>query len=134
MNANRLTMIATVIAATSIVVGCTRAVVYKENDVPLVAGKVEPNGPPSHAPAHGYRLKHARDGVELMYDADIDVYVVVGYEDCWYTAGQYFRLGDHRWEWSVNVEGPWKVVAHESDVPPGLRHPHGHGRKVARNK
>jgi hypothetical protein len=30
------------------------------------------NGPPSHAPAHGYRHKNRAKGVELVYDSGCD--------------------------------------------------------------
>lgn len=30
------------------------------------------NGPPSHAPAHGYRNKHRAKSVELVYDSGRD--------------------------------------------------------------
>ena len=30
------------------------------------------NGPPQHAPAHGYRHKHRAKGVELVYDSECD--------------------------------------------------------------
>ena len=130
MNVTRILMIATIAAAASAFVGCTRTVVYKERDPDVVVVTDAP-GPPPHAPAHGYRLKHAHDNVELVYDSDVDVYVVVGYENCYFSAGQYFRFVASTWEWSVGVEGPWKVVVHESDVPPGLCHRHGkgHGKK-----
>jgi hypothetical protein len=132
MNTTRLWLL-TVVAATTALVGCTRTVVYHERDPkPVVVKDVEP-GPPPHAPAHGYRHKHAGDGVILVYDTDIDVYVVNGHRDCYYSAGQYFRLAEASWEWSVNIEGPWKVVAHSSDLPPGLRH-HKHGKAGKEHK
>jgi hypothetical protein len=82
-------------------------------------------GPPPHAPAHGYRRTH--QGHDLMYDSDLGVYVVVGLSNVWFLDGSYFRLADERWELSVGANGPWRVAA-ISAVPARLvekRHPHG---------
>jgi hypothetical protein len=130
MNATRVVLIVSVaVAACSL--GCAKkTVVYQERDPDVVVVDGHP-GPPPHAPAHGYRMKTAHEGVELVYDADIDVYVVTGHTNCYFSAGQYFRFQMSTWEWSVSVEGPWKVVSSDSDLPPGLRHKHGkgHGKK-----
>jgi hypothetical protein len=134
MFASRFALFATVVAAAGLTSACTRTVVYQERDAkPVVVS--DKNGPPPHAPAHGYRHRHARDDVTLVYDADLDVYVVTGYEACYFSAGQYFRDTGTAWEWSVSIEGPWKVVEHNSDVPPGLRHRgHKHGRDKGKTK
>ncbi len=83
-------------------------------------------GPPAHAPAHGYRHNH--HGQELVFDRDLDVYVVIGVRDVWFLDGTYFRISsDGRWEISVGVEGPWRSAV-GSTVPVRLqerRHPHG---------
>ena len=47
-------------------------------------------GPPPHAPAHGYRHKHEH-GVELVFDSQLGVYVVVGWKDHFFSAGRYYR-------------------------------------------
>ena len=136
MNATRVTLIVLVaVAACSL--GCAKkTVVYQERDrnVPPVVDNHP--GPPPHAPAHGYRMKHAHDGVELVYDADIDVYIVTGFTNCYYSAGQYFRFEAGTWEWSASVEGVWKGVSSSNDLPPGLRHKHGngHGKKKGHSK
>jgi hypothetical protein len=116
-------------------VGCSRTVVYKQGQDPdvVVVEKKRPvtiddrNGPPSHAPAHGYRRKHSgKDGsVILIYDRRLQVYVVESSPDCYYSAGQYFRKGDTGWQWSVELSGPWHSVEMSSDIPPGLRRNHG---------
>ena len=49
------------------------------------------NGPPPHAPAHGYRHKH-QHGVELVYSSELGVYVVVGFPNHYFSEGHYFRL------------------------------------------
>ena len=81
----------------------------------------EKGGPPDHAPAHGYRDKQGNQNVVLEYDARLDVYVVSGYDDCYYTAGQFYRKVQGAWEWSVCIDGPWRAVSHRNDLPPGLR-------------
>ena len=48
-------------------------------------------GPPSHAPAHGYRHKHAHHGVELVFDSAFGVYGVVGMSDHFFHAGHFYR-------------------------------------------
>jgi len=126
MNISRAMFLAAVVAAV-LTPACTRTVVYQERNPKPVVVTDEHHGPPPHAPANGYRYKHSKDNVTLVYDAGIDVYVVSGYKDCYYSAGQYFRLVKSSWEWSVTIEGQWKVVSHSSDVPSGLRHKHGHG-------
>ena len=83
-------------------------------------------GPPPHAPAHGYRAKHA--GGDLVYDERLGVYVVVGHPQLWYLDGSYFRIAGERWEIAAGVAGPWRVARVEL-VPVRLvesrRHPHG---------
>jgi len=76
-------------------------------------------GPPPHAPAHGYRHKY--HGVELVYDSDRGVYVVVELDNHFYFKGHFYRhrRGD-QWEIGVHVNGPWEVVA-EKSLPKGLR-------------
>ncbi|HET6347850.1 MAG TPA: hypothetical protein VFH88_02085 [Candidatus Krumholzibacteria bacterium] len=118
--------LAVVLAAAGLSAACTRAVVYKDHEPGPVVVHEDEHGPPAHAPANGYRRNHEERG-KLDYDSHLGVYVVVGYDNCYYSAGQYFRFISDRWEWSVSIEGEWKVVARVSDVPPGLRTKHGHG-------
>jgi hypothetical protein len=135
MNATRVSLIVT-LAIVASTLGCSKkVVVYQERDPDVVVVDGKP-GPPPHAPAHGYRMKHAHDGVELVYDSGIDVYVVTGFRNCYYSAGQYFRLEASFWEWSASVDGPWKALSSDSDLPPGLRHKHGkgHGKKKGHDK
>ena len=135
MNATPVVLITSFAIAVGTLACAKKTVVYQERDrnVPVVT---DHPGPPPHAPAHGYRMKHAHDGVELVYDADIDVYVVTGITNCYYSAGQYFRFEAGTWEWSASIDGSWKVVSSASDLPPGLRHKHGkgHGKKKGHNK
>jgi hypothetical protein len=78
------------------------------------------HGPPPHAPAHGYRHKHG-DGAELVYDAGLDVYLVVGMKGRYYREGNYYCRRGNEWLLSSSLRGPWKIVG-KSHVPAGLRH------------
>lgn len=93
-----------------------------DRDVVIVQEE-DQNGPPDHAPAHGYRKKQyvGNANVVLEYSASLGLYIVVGQDDCYYNAGQFFRLDSGAWEWSVRIEGPWKAVDDRNDLPPGLR-------------
>ena len=82
-------------------------------------------GPPPHAPAHGYRHKH--HGRDLVFDAELGVYVVVGLRDVWFLDDSYFRISGDHWEVSVGTPDRWRVMA-VSAVPVKLKakhHPHG---------
>jgi len=123
-------LLAIIVIASSVTTACTRKVVYKErgSNEPVVVHEEDRNGPPPHAPAHGYRHKHGGDDVVLVYDKHLDVYVVTGYRDCYYSAGQYFRFVDGSWEWSVSVSTGWKMVADYREVPSSLCSKHGKGK------
>jgi hypothetical protein len=92
---------------------------------------VKEPGPPPHAPAHGYRRKHQQDGVDLVFDSGLGVYVVVGTPDCWWLDGGYYRWRDGVWSMGVHVSGPWTAVE-VGKVPSGLRgykgNKHGKGK------
>ena len=89
------------------------------------------NGPPPHAPAHGYRHKN-QHGVELVYNSKLGVYVVIGFPNHYFYEGHYFRLGGEDWEISMNIEGPWIVAAQEG-LPSGLKFK-GKGKEKAKGK
>jgi hypothetical protein len=132
MRSNRI-LVTTCLVVAVASASCTRAVVYKESSSgPVLVD--QKNGPPSHAPAYGYRRNHDGDDVVLVYDTTLEVYVVSGYDDCYYSAGQYFRFVSSRWEWSVSIGGTWKLVSDMSDLPPGLRQHHGHGHANGHHK
>lgn len=76
------------------------------------------HGPPPHAPAHGYRHKHK--GSEIVFDAKLGVYVVIGLPYHYYDHGHYLRLRGGAWEMSVNLDGPWSAYSATS-VPASLR-------------
>ncbi len=97
--------------------GCIAIDHDRHHRVPVV---VREPGPPPHAPAHGYRRKHHDDGVEMVFDSGIGVYVVVGQSDCWWHDDHYYRWRDGVWLSAVHVSGPWTAVE-VSVVPGGLR-------------
>jgi hypothetical protein len=116
-------MIIALAVTTAALVGCSGKVTAKgasssSRDVEVTTDKP---GPPDHAPAHGYRKKQGNESVVLVYDAGLGVYIVSGYDNCYYTAGQFYRKVEGAWEWSVCIDGPWKAVGHRNDLPPGLR-------------
>jgi hypothetical protein len=72
--------------------------------------------PPDHAPAHGYRNKtkakqHESQKVEIVFDSERGVRVVVGMPGIFFEAGKYYRYKDDSWRVSANVDGGWSVVA-----------------------
>ncbi len=85
------------------------------------------NGPPDHAPAHGFRRKFRQHGVELRFDRGLDLYVVVDLTDVFFRDGRYFRLQDGRWSVSARPSGGWSPIE-QDDLPKGL-HGYGHGSK-----
>ena len=94
-------------------VSCSR---YTVSHTPTVS---KGNGPPVHAPAHGYRRKHVH-GMELVFDSGRGVYVVVGLTDHYYHDGYFYRLRGGLWEMSLKPDCDWKLVS-ESSLPAGLR-------------
>jgi hypothetical protein len=85
----------------------------------VVVTKTKVVGPPPHAPAHGYRHKHA-DGVVLVYDAGMKVYLVTSASDRYYWKGNYYRRRGGQWQLSTSLQGPWKVAS-KSKLPAGFK-------------
>jgi hypothetical protein len=119
------------VAAIGVLAASTTGCLVVEHEhrrpVPVV---VQKPGPPPHAPAHGYRRKHQQDGVELVFDSGLGVYVVVGQTDCWWDDDHYYRWRDGVWLTAVHVSGPWSTVE-VNVVPGGLR---THKGKAAKGK
>ena len=96
-------------------------------------------GPPPHAPAHGYRHKVAEHGVDLVFDAGLGVYVVVGLENVYFYRDRFFRARDARWYASRSPRTDF-VVVDLREVPPGLvkkskaSKARGRGRKPSRTE
>lgn len=117
MKSKTLFLCAVVLACAALMLAsCSRVSVCSTSREKIGRG----NGPPPHAPAHGYRHKHKSKGVELVYDSGRGVYVVVGLPDHYYYDGHFFRIRGAQWEISLNTDGGWKPV-YEDSIPPGLR-------------
>jgi len=76
--------------------------------------------PPAH-PRHGHRHSHA--GVELVFNSDLGVYLVVDRHNHFYTEGRFYRYAYDGWQISTELEGGWHQVARPS-LPPGLAKKH----------
>jgi hypothetical protein len=99
-----------------VVAGCGSSLKHRQDETAVIKkGK----GPPAHAPAHGYRHKHHRDDVELIYDSGPGVYVVVGFPGHYYLDGRYFRQDKDVWQLSTSIDGDWKMTDVKR-VPPGV--------------
>ena len=82
------------------------------------------HGPPPHAPAHGYRAK-TRQGVEVVFDRELGVFIVVGLRGTYFWADFYYRQeSGGRWERCDRLDGAWVGIV-ETSLPPGLRGWHG---------
>jgi hypothetical protein len=79
-------------------------------------------GPPPHAPAHGHRhkQKHQGEDLELTFNSDLGVYIVVGMPNRYYWEGTYLRVDGDQWYASVNLDSGWAPRAEDS-IPPGLK-------------
>lgn len=96
-------------------------------------GRGYDQGPPAHAPAHGYRRQ--LHGHELSFDHGLGVYVVIGSPGWYYWDDYYWRLRDGIWVRAVAFDGPWLVVADtHRHLPPGLAKKHGHGKPGGKGK
>jgi hypothetical protein len=116
---------------------CVHHNYHRGRPAPVVLSKP---GPPPHAPAHGYRHKHHHHGVELVFDSQLGVYVVVGWEEHFFYKDHFYRLVNGRWELSARLDGGWGKVK-SGKLPKGLakkrakgkhgkgkhRHPAKHG-------
>ncbi len=117
---------AELLAALVIVVtvgGCQGVVLAPYPSGPVV---VHQPGPPSHAPAHGYRHKH-QSGAEFRFDSHLGVYIVLGHTELYFHDGWFVRIRGDGWQVSASLDGPWESKSAEW-VPPGLRSKH-HAKK-----
>lgn len=84
-------------------------------------------GPPPHAPAHGYRHKYHQH--DYVYDSKIGAYVVLGYDDHFYIDELYYRYRDGGWQVSVHLDGhDWRHID-DRKVPYKLRKSKAHKHK-----
>jgi hypothetical protein len=112
--------------------GLTACVHVVEQAPPQPPGPVEVrrgNGPPPHAPAHGYRRKQQTDmgSVDLVFDSGLGVYVVVGWPDHYWYQDHYYRWVDGVWMISVQLDAGW-ITCSSAKVPQGLVKKHARGK------
>ena len=105
------------------VAGCQEIILAPRASKPAV---VRTSGPPSHAPAHGYRHKH-QTGAEFRFDSRLGVYIVEGKTDVYFHDGWFIRIRSGIWQVSATLDGQWKARS-ANWVPPGLRSKH-HAKK-----
>jgi hypothetical protein len=111
--------------------GC---IVHHHHDAPVPeAHPAQParHGPPPHAPAHGYRKKHPRDGVDLAYDSEVGVYVVLGRPSVYWDGERYLRWSRVGWQVTARLDGVWVSVSADA-VPSSLKSRHGAAAKAPR--
>ena len=108
------------------VAGCQGIVLVPVASEPFAVRK---SGPPSHAPAHGYRHKH-RTGAEFRFDSHLGVYIVEGQTEIYFHDGWFVRIRSGIWQVSATLDGQWKARSSEW-VPSGLRSKH-HAKKRGR--
>jgi hypothetical protein len=90
------------------------------------------HGPPPHAPAHGYRAKTPQ-GVEIVFDTALGVYVVVELPAHYWLDDRYYRRdAKSGWTVGVSLDGPWTACA-DADLPPGLRAGARRGKDKGKN-
>jgi hypothetical protein len=108
------------------------ACVYVQAPVAIPTRTVAKQGPPPHAPAHGYRHKHHHHGVELVFDSGLGLYVVVGRTGYYYDRDHYYRVVEGAWQVSVSLDSGWKATSHKR-LPPGLAKKAARGKAKGRN-
>ena len=115
--------------------GCAHeSLVTIGNRGPSVGHDEAGHGPPPHAPAHGHRRNHRHGdrNVEVFFDSQLGVYVVVDTPDHYYWNGHYLRIEDGRWHASTELEGEW-IARSSNSLPPGLRKKYSkHGKVKAK--
>lgn len=90
-------------------------------------GQRAKHGPPPHAPAHGYRHE-LENGIELVFDSGLSVYVVINHPDVYFHNELYLRFFNDNWIAAVRFDGPWDT-AQESQIPRKLKKTKGHKNK-----
>ena len=109
--------------------GCHGVVLAPHHGGPVV---VHQPGPPSHAPAHGYRHKH-HSGAEFRFDSHLGVYIVLGHTEVYFHDGVFVRTRSGIWQVSATLDGHWEGRSAEW-VPPGLRAKHHAKKPKARGR
>jgi hypothetical protein len=125
MNHSQSLRIAAAVTITLFVCGCApiSSVTIGMGHPPIVHTESHHHqGPPPHAPAHGYRHKHRQQGqeLELQFDSALGVYIVMGIPDRYYWNGFYLQMVGDEWHSSESLHSDYKRRDDES-LPPGLR-------------
>jgi hypothetical protein len=108
--------------------------VYHQHRAMAPPGYARGHGPPPHAPAHGYRHKHHHDAADLVFDAGLGVYAVVGRPGYYWYIDHYLRWVSGEWRVSSRIDGVWGVVSSDR-VPAKLVAKHAkHGKKAHRHQ
>ena len=74
-------------------------------------------GPPPHAPAPGYRYRYYDH--DLVYDANLGVWVVIGFTDYYFLDDYYYRHRPDGWYYSRDFDRDWRPYK-DNRLPPGL--------------
>lgn len=119
----RISLIVLLLATGIALLGCSRTVIraggtHSGNGRTTQTVQNDKKGPPPHAPAHGYRHKHS-DGIVLVFDSKLGVYVVSGYTNLYYYQDRFYRQHKNNWQSSGHYEGPWRNSPGNT-VPTGL--------------
>jgi len=131
MNLSKLVGLVILVAICCTLSACSTAVQYKNTGRSTESVEsAKKNGPPPHAPAHGYRHKH--DSVVLEYDTALEVYAVSGWPNHYFYKDRYYRATHSGWEITAKFDGPWKSVATKK-LPKGLKKS-GHAQNSNKKK
>lgn len=115
----RLILVSAVFLTLALTAGCARHHGYGYEQ-----------GPPPHAPAHGYRARHHHH--DLIYDAYLGVYIVPGYDDYYFYDDHYYRYYDGYWLYSRDLDDRWRRADYDR-IPHKLRRSKEHYRDDRRD-
>jgi hypothetical protein len=120
MRTNLLFLSLFTLAATLALTSCSGTARYKNTGPPAPSPEivVSKNGPPPHAPAHGYRHKHGN--IVLVYQSSLGIYAVDGHQGYYFLEGHFYRRNGSKWQVSAQFEGPWKKVS-KAKLPKELK-------------
>ena len=116
MRINLSFLLSILIAGSLALTSCSGTARYKKSGQPAASTEtvVSKKGPPPHAPAHGYR--HKQGNVVLVYQSNLGIYAVDGYNGYYVHEDGFYRSHKGKWQISAHFEGPWKKIS-ESKLP-----------------
>ena len=125
MRPTRLFLTATCTTLILLLGGCgpfSSITIGQSNRLGVGTDRAVRNGPPPHAPAHGYRHKQRNQGqdLDLVFDSNLGVYVVLSVPNHYYWNGYYLRIDGSQWYASTNIDSGWALRGDDS-LPPGLK-------------